>query len=112
MQIIGEDSKWKSDFGNLYNTDNDIDIVNNDVRYNNNNNNNAATDPVPLFDDSISVFEVKKVIDDANGGKACHIDGISIEVLKTIYPCYFYIHYSMLASGELPSFWGKCIILT
>ena len=47
----------------------------------------------PLFDDMISIFEVRKAVSDAKFNKACCIDCIPAEVLKIMVLFLYYIFF-------------------
>ena len=66
----------------------------------------------PLFEDNISILEVKKAVDSAKRGKACGFDNIPSELLHNDSTIYFlHVLFNVCFNkGIVPSVWGKCII--
>ena len=119
MEIVLEDGsisrdntamldKWKHDFCSLLNENADNGpLVDDSTALQN------GTERVePFFNENITLFEVKKAIDDAKKGKACGIDAIPIEVLKNDATVSFLhaLFNVCFDKGIVPSIWSKCII--
>ena len=105
VDVLG---KWKSEFSNLFNSyqreNDDGNSSHNQV--------SELNSSCPLFEDNISILEVKKAVDSAKRGKACGFDNIPSEVLHNDYIIYFlHILFNVCFNkGIVPSEWGKCII--
>ena len=102
-------NKWVRDFSSLFNapeneTKDDDELLNNhDI---------LVHSSSPLFNDHISILEVKQAIDKAKSSKACGIDNIPCEVLKNDTSISFlHILFNIyFETGTVSSVWGKCII--
>ena len=98
--------RWKSDFSALYNRprsqslDNNIDL--------NQRQNYVETG----INEYISIFEVKKAVNEAKRNKASGLDGIPVDVLKNDSAISFlHILFNVcFEKGVIPSDWGKGII--
>ena len=100
-------NKWKTDFSSLFNVDNPVfdslrstsDIVSNTV----------PTDP--LFNEHISLFEVKKAVLNGKQEKACGFDNISSEHLRNDTAISFrhILFIICFDTVVIPSDSGKCI---
>lgn len=116
MEIVGHNGeiisdrhtvldKWKTSFSNLYQRENEISKVENNIDLDQSTN-------ISEFDDAITVLEIHRAIFKAKREKACGIDGIpsdvfrndcSVSVLHVLFnTCY--------ATGVIPKEWGKGII--
>ena len=101
-------SKWKADFSSLFNADN-VNFENLHIATYN----NQCNFPVDsLFNEHISLFEVKKSIYSAKLTKACGFDNIPSDVLRnetavSFLHIFFNICFDVCV---IPSDWGKCII--
>ena len=73
---------------------------------------NQSHNAEPLFDDMISIFEVKKAVNDAKFKKACGIDSIPTEVLKndTMISVVHILLNICFSTGKIPSEWGQGVI--
>ena len=70
--------KWESEFKSLSNpTANAINVL-----LSHGQPRKGVNNCIPLFEENFSVFEIKRIIDDAKRGKACGVDNISVDVLK------------------------------
>lgn len=99
-------SKWKDSFETLYNSNSSTDIPI-----------DMATEPMqdvgePLFDNMLSVSEVKEAIANAKCNNACGIDGIPTEVFKndTAVSFLHILFNTCFTTGNIPSDWGRGII--
>ena len=108
--------KWRNDFHSLFNgsgqvTDNELGTS--DVNTSSNMTDNVSNQQhQQIFNQHISIFEVKKAIDSAKRGKATGIDNIPTEVLKNdIAVSFLHVLFNIcFDNGIVPSDWGKCII--
>jgi hypothetical protein len=98
--------KWKHDFSSLFQN---VNLSN--IPFNVHNIDSVHEDNL-IFNDNISILEVKKAIESANLGKACGSDNIPVEVLKNDTSVYF-LHVLFNAcfnTGVIPTSWGKTVI--
>ena len=65
--------------------------------------------PRPLFEDNISILEVKKAVDSAKRGKVCGFHNIPSEVLHNDSTIYFlHVLFNVCFNkGIVPSVWGN-----
>ena len=66
----------------------------------------------PIFNEHISIFEVKKALDRSKKGKASGIDQIPVEVLcNDTSISFLHVLFNVcFDKGIIPSMWNKCII--
>lgn len=105
-------NKWKTSYENLHGKNVNQILVQNDV--------NSCDDKdvcnvfvaEPLFNEAISVFEVRKVVLDAKRNKACGFDSIPVDVLKndTSISVLHILFNVCFSTGYIPTSWGKGII--
>ena len=108
--------KWRNDFHSLFNgsgqvTDNELSTS--DVNTSSNMTDNVSNQQhQQIFNQHISIFEVKKAIDSAKRGKATGIDNITTEVVKNdIAVSFLHVLFNIcFDNGIVPSDCGKCII--
>ena len=104
-------NKWKHDFNSLLNCQQGNNLQQN--RFGNGTacQNNAATLD-PLFNDHISIFEMKKALDNSKRGKACGFDAIPVDVLfNDTSASFLHVLFNIcFEKGIIPSSWNKCII--
>ncbi len=97
--------KWEHDFSNLLNVSSTEihDSVSNVTDF---------TSHDAELDKYISIFEVKKAIDNAKKGKAFGVDHIPVDVLKNDCSVMFlHVLFNVcFNTGSIPSLWGKNII--
>ena len=97
--------KWKRDFSSLF-----------DTNYMPSNGDSCTDNPAdsdwPAFNENISIFEIKKALDNANKGKAAGFDGIPTEVLVNDATVLFLhsLFNVCFETGKVPLIWGKTII--
>ena len=96
--------KWKRDFSSLLNCQEANTAFQHVIRE------HLAADPI--FNEHISIFEVKKALDRSKRGKASGIDQIPVEVLRndTSVSCLHFLFNGYFDKGIIPSMWNKCII--
>ena len=101
-------NKWKTDFSSLFNFENPVS----DSFHSTSDNISSTVQTDPLFNEHISLFEVKKAVMNAKQGKACGFDNIPSEVLRNDTSISFlHILFNIcFDTGVIPSDWGKCII--
>ena len=104
-QVVFE--RWERDFSDLLNSN-----AESDMNQENNHNSRTRETTYPMLNDHISIFEVKKVIDDAKRGKSVGIDELPSEVLKNdISVSFLHVLFNIcFVTGIVPSVWNKSII--
>ena len=99
--------KWKHDFSSLLNCQQADDS---DEGQSTDSHNISTSDPI--FNEHISIFELKKALDNSKKGKACGVDAIPSEVLcNDTSVSFLHVLFNIcFDKGIIPSLWNKCII--
>lgn len=101
--------RWEVDFSKLFN----VGFESVDSNQTDNAGSIPIDETVPsIFNESISILEVKTAICRANCGKACCFDNIPVEVLNNdVSVAFLHVLFNVcFSSGTMPSIWGKCVI--
>ena len=99
--------KWKHDFSSFLSCQQADDSYEGQST---DSHNIPTTDPI--FNEHISIFELKKVPDNSKNGKACGVDAIPSEVLcNDTSVSFLHVLFNIcFDKGIIPSLWNKCII--
>jgi len=102
-------NRWKADFSGIFN---DANLSNPGSNETHSNLTTSSDTAVPLFDNNLSILEVKKAVDGAKRGKACGFDNLPSEVLKNdVAIAFLHVLFNVCFNkGLVPTMWGKCII--
>ena len=111
-------NKWETDFSNLLNRKNDMNVYNDDfynecmINKNNLEETSMPSDNNHMINASIRLAEVQKIISKLKLRKACGIDLIPNEVLKceSVLNFLHALFQACFDSGCVPSIWQKSII--
>jgi len=98
--------RWKTDFSSLFNVIT-VDDNQNETLFP-----DYVSDEYPVFNEDISILEVKHAVESANRGRAPGFDTIPVEVLNNdISVAFLHVLFNAcFSSGRMPSVWGKCVI--
>ena len=99
--------KWRRDFSSFLNCQSNRNFQSADQSFP-----RPADQPDPQLETNISIFEVKKAVDNAKKGKACGIDAIPVDVLcNATSVSFLHVLFNVcFEKGIVPSEWGRCII--